>query len=222
MKTRGYGWQSSDGVIYTSEVPDLGPGDTGRTIVFTVRHADTPEISAPEFDVPFTIAAKGGIEADANPGDNITSVYVGVPDLVVADWGVQPDPKTVQANVPIIFTFTITMTNQGTGWAWNPDNEGGFWVDIFTAPVVSYPYERDGDFFSESPPVGPGNQRTVVITHEPGFTEQELLQIKVFYAKVDNYFSPDYGLVPESDETNNLGEPFALWLYHVYLPLVRR
>jgi uncharacterized repeat protein (TIGR01451 family) len=211
-------WTSADGQTYTHTVGDLPAGDTGRTLTFTVRFTDGLPTGVTAFDTSFVIGETAHGGEDTNAEDNTAGAYIGVPDLVVTDFTVEP--ADLEPNVPV--TFTVVIRNQGTGMAWNPNSEGGFFVDVFTAPVVSYPYERSTDIYRDSPPIGPGNQRTVVITRNEGFTEQELLQIKAFYAKVDNYELSDYGLVPEGDETNNLGEPYALWLYHVYLPLVRR
>jgi uncharacterized repeat protein (TIGR01451 family) len=212
----GYGWQPSGGGIYAYAVGTLTAQSTGHIITFTVRHADTPQVSAPEFNTPFTIAARGGIGEDRNPGDNTTSVYIGVPDLIVDSWSVEPDPALVRANVPVTFTFTITVMNQGTGMAWNPDNTGGFFVDVFMAPVVSWPFVRDGEFYVAAGAIAPGAKSPPLIITTPVITPSRR---PVFYVKVDNYgWFYDYGLVPEFNEMNNLGAP----IYRVYLPLVRK
>jgi uncharacterized repeat protein (TIGR01451 family) len=211
----GYGWRDSGGGTYTYAHGTLLAQSAGHTITFTVRHADTPEVSAREFNTPFTIAGRGGITEDENPTDNTTSVHIGVPDLVVDSLSVVPDPTSVQPDVPVTFTFTITVMNQGTGMAWDPDDKGGFFVDVFTAPVASSPYVRDGEF---RVPVG-------VITS--GFKSPPLVVTApitpgargpVFYIKVDNHGRYGYGLVPEFDEMNNL----TVWPPRAFVPTVLR
>jgi len=229
----GYGWSSSDGQTYTYQAGNLPAGSPDYTVVFTVKHEDAEHVGAPEFNTPFTIAETRQGGGDANPDDNIAYVYIGVPDLVVLDFTVVP--SLLEPNMPV--TFTVTLLNQGTGMAWNPDTHGGFWVDIFTAPVPSYPFERFGEIFGGSSPIAPGITHTVTIIHS-GFTEQEIHDIRAFYVKVDNDAEPVfdgegrflgwtrlYGLVPEYNEMNNLGGSITLndpLPHTVYLPLVTR
>ena len=228
----GYDWSSSDGQTYTYQAGDL-PVGYSDSVVFTVKHEDAEHIGAPEFNTPFTIAETMHGGGDANPDDNTAYVYIGVPDLVVLDFTVVP--LSLEPNMPV--TFTITLLNQGTGMAWNPDSHGGFWVDIFTAPVPSYPFERFGEIFGGSPPIAPGITHTVTIIHS-GFTEQEIRDIKAFYVKADNHADPVfdgegrflgwtrlYGLAPEYNEMNNLGGSITLndpLPHTIYLPLVTR
>jgi uncharacterized repeat protein (TIGR01451 family) len=211
----GSGWTSGDGETFTFAVGDLLAGDTGYEIAFTVRHG--PElVGSSEFETPFTITGTGSAGGDANPADNSAEAYVGVPDLVVADFSVTPMP--LQADAPA--TFTIVIENQGTGMAWNPDNTGGFWIDLFTSPVASYPSQGYGVDYAGAPPLAPGEQYTIVITHT--FTQQEIQDITAFYVRVDNEAAHrPYGLVPESDEMNNLGGPIKPLTY-IYVPLVMR
>lgn len=238
----GYDWHSFDGRTYTCQVGNLPAGSTVYTIPFTVVYPDQSQIGAPEFNTPFTIAESGSAGGDANPGDNTAYVYIGVPDLVVTNWAVDPWP--LQPDV--LVTFTIVLMNQGTGWAWNPANHAGFWVDVFITPVASYPWERysEKDIWAGAPALAPGAEYTLVITltgtsKQPiQFSEQEIWEeIEEFYVKVDNYAEPVeneegriigwtslYGLVPEYDEMNNLGMPINpdSGLYHIYLPLTCR
>jgi len=228
----GQGWTSSDGQTYTYVVGNL-PSGAGYQAYFAVGYPDQPQIGAPEFNTPFVIGESGS-SGDANPGDNSAYVYIGVPDLIVADFTVEPIP--LESNQPV--TFTIVVENQGTGMAWNPDNGGGFWVDVFIAPVASYPWERysEKNIFASVPPLAPGLQYTLVITYG-GFSEHEISEeIEQFYAKVDNYAEPIfvdhkiigwtrfYGIVPECDEMNNLGGPIHPQLgpnaRYIFLPLV--
>jgi uncharacterized repeat protein (TIGR01451 family) len=211
----GYGWQPSGDEIYTHAVYSLLARSMGHTITFTVAHTGTPAISAPEFNTPFTIAAHAGAGDELNLDDNTTSVYVGVPDLLINDLSVEPGPASVQTNVPVTFTFTITLMNQGTGTACDPDGMGSFFVDVFTAPVVSYPYQCSGVISKPCNPIGADCQPDpLIITqvinpsgHSP-----------VFYVKVDNHCSHLYGLVPEFNEMNNV----AVWPPRVLLPIVLR
>ena len=216
----GYGWTSSDGQTYTYVIGDLLAGDTGNTVTFTVKYPDSEpqQIRASEFDTLFSIAETGSVGGDTSPDDNSVGAYIGVPDLVVLDFTVEPLP--IKANAPI--TFTILIENQGTGMAWNPDVNAGFWVDVFVTPIASYPSEDYGYIYGGVDPIPPGHQQTVVITHT--FTDTEVLEeIEAFYVRVDNEDDPrPYGLVPESNEMNNLGGPVdpSPSDYSIYLPLV--
>ena len=211
----GYGWQTSGDGIYIYPVGPLTATSTGHTITFTVRHTDTPGISAPEFNTPFIIDGRGVAGEDIDPNNNTTSVHIGVPDLLISDLSVEPGPASVQENVPTTFTFTITLMNQGTGMACNPDGMGDFYVDVFTTPVDSYPCQCNSEICEVCDPVAAGIQPSpVVITRVITPRAHSL----VFYAKVDNHPLHPYGLVPESDEMNNL----AVWPPRVYLPVVLR
>jgi hypothetical protein len=212
----GHGWQPAGEGIYTYAVGPLGAGSTTRTITFTVVHTDTPEVAAPAFNTPFTIALRGGAEEDDNPNDNATYVRIGVPDLVVDDLRVEPGPASVQPNVPVSFTFTITLMNQGTGVAWDPDTTGDFYVDVFTAPVASHPFQRYGAFPEACEPISPGLRSPPLVITSPVITPSE--RGLVFYVKVDNHERYPYGSVPEFDEMNNV----AAWPPRVLLPLVLR
>jgi len=227
----GSGWDSSDGQTYTYEAGDLPAGSTGHTVQFTVQHADQPQVGAPQYETPFSIAESGGGVGDAYPADNTDVVTIGVPDLVVSSFTVEPiDPDPLPPGVPV--TFTVVVKNQGTGWAHNPDNYGGFYVDIFTDSVPSYPWQRYVDIFDATDKLAPGAERTVVLTH-PGFSEEQIRsQIKAFYVKVDNYAEPVYdgeridhwtrlyGIVPEYNEMNNVAGPVYPGFHRNYLPIV--
>jgi uncharacterized repeat protein (TIGR01451 family) len=215
----GNGWHSSDGQTYTYAAGALPVGSTGHTITFTVRHPDAAQISAPEFKTPFTIAASGGAVRDANPANNKITVTIGVPDLVVVDCSFEPSP--LPPNVPV--TFTVVVKNQGTGTAWNPESCRGpvcapFYLDVFINPVVSYPYDRDGDFYTTVGPIEPGTTYTYTIKHG-GFEDG---QMQMLYVKVDNHDIHFYGLVPESVEMNNVAVCGDTDLHHLYLPLVKK
>jgi hypothetical protein len=228
-------WDSDDGVTYTYLVNESGnllAGDTERTIQFIVRHPDQGEIAASSFRIPFVIAADEHTGGEANPTDNTVDYVIGVPDLIITAFEVDPWP--LEPDVPTV--FTITVRNRGTGWAWNPDNTGGTWVDVFLAPVSSYPYERDSEkgIAAGCPVLAPGAEFEVVATEvypwipdlkgPVVFTQEEIDTIDTFYAKVDNYYHPiyydkPYGLVPEHNERNNVWPALSSRLY---LPLVAR
>jgi hypothetical protein len=213
----GYGWQDSGGGTYTyAHDGTLPPQSPGHTITFKVRHADTPQVSAPEFNTPFTIAGRGGIAEDENPADNTTSVPIGVPDLVVDGLTVEPDPTGVQPGVPVTFTLTITVMNRGSGMAWDPDDGGGFFVDVFTAPVASSPFVRDGELRVPVDVITPGFKSAPLVVATSPITPVD--HDLVFFVKVDNHGRYGYGLVPEFDEANNL----AVRPPRVYLPSVLR
>ncbi len=173
---------------------------------------------------PFTIAAREGV-GDANPADNTTSVTIGVPDLVVTGFSVEPWPLV--ADEPV--TFTVTLKNQGTAPAWIP--ESPWWasyLDVFVAHVTSCPWERDSEksIWDYLPVLDPGEEHTMVITltrFRDGtpkgpitFTQEEIDGILGFYVKLDNSADNHYGLIPESNEMNNV---FPRVRY-LFLPMV--
>jgi len=224
----GYGWQPAGGRTYTRTVSSYLPaGSTGHTVTFTVQYSvpvqsGCLQIGVSEFETPFTIAGKGGVGRDANPADNTVIAYIGVPDLVVTDFTVEPLP--VVPNVPV--TFTIVMKNQGTGWALNPDfqaGKAGSSVDIFTSTVASCPWDRygDKDMWDYIPAIAPGVQYTLVMTLTHGFnsnrqrisfTEQDIQSMQGLYVKVDSWGYYPYGLIPESNEMNNVKMAQATFL----------
>ena len=116
----------------------------------------------------------------------------------------------------------------------NPDvypGHAGSAVDIFIAPVASYPWERysEKDIWAFFPAIAPGAQETVVITltgtskQLVQFDEQEIKEeIQEFYAKVDNFNVHPYGLVPEYNEMNNIMGPVSPYpdSSRICLPLV--
>jgi uncharacterized repeat protein (TIGR01451 family) len=235
----GHGWEeSSDGQTYTYEVGDVNVGATYDPVEFAVQYDDqSGEIGVPEFNTPFTIGETAGDGVDANPDDNATTVFIGVPDLVIDHFVVEP--SRLQPNVP--FTFTIVLLNQGTGWALNPDEGGGTSVDVYIAPVASYDPGRysEKSIWDYIPPVAPGMTSTLVMTLTRGgegeptgpitFTEEELTRthdlryFQRFYARVDSHLWHPYGLVPEYNEMNNVATvPAEPWRYYINLPLALR
>jgi uncharacterized repeat protein (TIGR01451 family) len=212
----GYEWQRSGDGIYTYAIGPLPARSTGHAITFTVVHTDTPGVSALEFSTPFTIAARAGTGEDLNPDDNTVSIDIGVPDLTIEGLSIEPDPASVQPGVLITFNVTVTLMNQGTGMAWNPDDAGGFFVDVFTASIPSYPFERDGGFSAKVGAIAPGFKSPPSVITVPLTTPID--RDVVFYIKADNHERYPYGLVPEHDEMNNV----MAWPPRVFLPCVLR
>jgi uncharacterized repeat protein (TIGR01451 family) len=215
----GYGWTPSGQRGYTYTLGSLSAGDTDNTITLTLRYTDPVHINTSGFDIPFRITQLGSGSGDANPPDNNADAYVGVPDLVVVDFDVEPLP--LDPDMPV--TFTVRLRNQGTGWAYNPVNQSGFCVDVFGSTVASYGWDRysDIDVWDYAPPLAPGAEHTLTLTRG-GLSVQELTQIEEFYVRVDNHEEHAYGLVPESNEMNNVAGPISPWLHTIYLPLVLR
>jgi hypothetical protein len=213
------GWTPLGGNVYSYPVGTLPAGTGGPTVTLVISYANQPQIGAPEIDLPFRISTPTRDGNDATPVNNLTYAAIGVPDLIVTQFTVEP--RIPQANRPV--TFTITVKNQGNGMAWNPNNQGGTWVDVFIAPVDSYPWQRysEKNIFAQVPPLASGVERPIVIRYSQGFSEQELSQIQAFYAKVDNHSENPYGLVPEADEFNNV-QVFTPRPYRIYIPLVLR
>jgi hypothetical protein len=119
------------------------------------------------------------------------------------------------------------LKNQGTGPALNPENLSGSALDVFIRPVTSCPFERysEKNIWDYHPVIGPGVEYTMVLTltgpyPEPRerirFSQAEIDDIQAFYVKVDNFGENDYGLIPESNEMNNV---FPRVRY-LFLPMV--
>jgi len=223
-------WDSSDGVAYTYVVGgdgELLAGEEERSVRFAIQHPNQPEVAAPRFTSSFSIAADSYTGGDADSSNNAVDYDVGAPDLIITDLKVAPWP--LEPGVPVV--FTITVKNRGTGWALNPENQGGFWADVFLDPVSSYPFERYSDrgIAVVCPPLAPDVEIELVVTEAYPwvedlkgpilFNEQDVGKITAFYAKIDNFKDPAYGLVPEYDEANNVWPALSNGLY---LPLVAR
>lgn len=208
-------WTSGDGELYTYDAGSLPAGVTGRTLTFAVVYANVAQIQEPEVVTVFAMSDSPGTQ-DVNPADNSVTVSIGVPDLVITNVAIGPSPLLPYEPV----TFTITIKNQGTGTAWNPDNQGRFYVDVFLSRIASYPFERYGEIYGEVLAIAPGDSREVIILHPSGFTAAEIALLNGgVYAKVDNHQFYPYGNVPEFDEMNNVWPRLE---NPVYLPLVAR
>ncbi len=231
----GFDWQSSDGQTYVYQAGDVLAGASAQLVTFVVEYpADEPQqVDVADFSTPFFIAENGGAGEDSTPDDNAVDVDIGVPDLIVVDFTITPKP--LKPNVPS--TVTVVIANQGTGWALNPDvypGHAGSTVDVFLNQVSSYPFEgySDKGIWDEFAALAPGAERTMIITLTKSvtglvigpilFSEEELLQeIQKFYVKVDSLGNNSYGLVPESNEMNNVRELDG-FTDRLYLPIVLR
>jgi uncharacterized repeat protein (TIGR01451 family) len=154
---------------------------------------------------------------------------IGIPDVSIERVIV---PGAIAAGQK--FTATVVIRNTGLGRACNPRNCGGFWLDAFASPAIppaSYPYSSDGDPFASVPSIAAGQVVTVDVPN----IKIPVGQKPQLYFKVDNYnCSPangadpclpshsSGGLVPESNEYNNVIGPINLSGFTVYIPLVRK
>lgn len=153
----------------------------------------------------FSIQDDGQNGPEFNTTNNHASYLVGIPDLVIDEIRVTPEFPVPDRPVAL----TVVIRNQGTGWAWNPVNLGGFFVDLFIDPSSvpsSYPWSAWGDFYRETSALAPNETREIVFVITEGLSNQG----HRVYAKVDNFYDPNLALwqqnslIPESDETNNV------------------
>jgi len=216
------GWNAQGGNSYTSDVGNLGAYQSGvLTFIVSLPLTFTPEMTA--FVNTFAIA-------DDGPGGNAvaTGAYtatVGVPDLVIDSVFIQP-PSVVPGQR---FTATVVISNVGQGAARWPVNGAGTAVDVFVDPATPPPssgFLSYSPYYSTIPAVGPGLTTAATITGLFFAQGQDF----VLYVKVDNWdcrdlppctpADADHGLVPESDETNNVLGPFVVPSHRVYIPIV--
>ena len=217
------GWSFSGGDDLYS-VGNLAAGQAGTINYVVVLTATfTPDMNAFANNFLIHDGGPGGLPAASQ---NVTTT-VGVPDLIIESVKV---PGTIARNQQ--FTATLTIRNIGLGRACNPNLPGcgQTWVDAFVDPVTppsSYPFSGYGDPFARTPQIDPGLTATVYITNIQFGANQDFF----LYFKVDNFdchgstcLPPGSlgGLVPESNEYNNLTGPIHLSSFTVYLPLVTK
>jgi uncharacterized repeat protein (TIGR01451 family) len=211
-------WQPLGNGQYRFDVGDMDFLDGGvLDFVVTLTTSNfTPAMTS--FDTVFDIQDDGGSGDDANPSDNVLQAKLGVPNLVVDGAAVEP---AVWRGYPGY--ITITVRNNGTGPACGvhvPEvGCAGFALDPFLDPVEppdSFPIEEFGDCYAEVDPIGPGLTQKVVIsfTLDPGLQFREGYckagLVREIWLKVDNWdpdevpYPKDYGLVPESNEYDNV------------------
>ncbi len=223
------GWSLAGGQTYTRAVGDLPAGAWG-TATFAVSLPFPFTRTMDAFANTFSIH-------DAGPGGlpiavDVNTATLGVPDLVIESVALSP-PAVVAGQR---FTATVTLRNEGQGRACNPKAPtcGMFAVDVFIdpdAPPPSFPFGGYGDDDAFVDPIEPGMTGTAVFTELVFGTDDS----RILYFKVDNWDCragtpppciPDYaehGLVPESDEENNVLGPLAVpdaLIYSTYLPIL--
>lgn len=221
------GWAEMGGYAYSRFVANVPPNGSG-SVDFVVALPDRFTAQMDAFVNTFEIYGERLGEMGADTESRIT--VLGVPDLVIEDASLSP--------VTIIsgeaFTAAVVIRNAGTGWACNPKAAGcaGFAVDVFvdpSPPPPSYPFDRYGEGFAAIDPLAPGATATVHIP-DLHFT---LGDRYLLYFKVDNWncgdgtqpcipSEADHGLIPESDETDNVFGPFFVFgsAVNAYLPIV--
>jgi len=205
---------------------DLPAGDSDQW-VYSITLPMTFSADMDAFVNGFTISDNGPGGLPIASDAAVTSI--GVPDLKIDD--VTFSPSTVVAGAS--FTATVTIRNIGSGAAYNPSfNQGGFYVDLFTDPIsppLSFPFERYGQRGIKLAPVDAGASVTAVFTGVSFLPTQQ----PILYFKVDNYDCDDFpvacvpssglrGLIPESNEYNNVLGPVNVNQRKLYLPLVRK
>ncbi len=228
------GWTPAGGSVYIRSIGNLVAGASG-VVTYLVR-----------LPFPYPDAYPAGLESfvnvflihDDGPGglpvaSDVVTTTLGVPDLVIES--VTLSPSTVTAGMK--FTATVVVRNEGTGRACNPKQSGcgATAVDAFIDPVTpthSFPSDPISNpplfgYFSSSP--NPGMTTTVIIT-DLSFTTT---QSQILYFKVDAWVCnivpspciPDgarHGIIPESDEYNNVLGPIVVPAYQLFMPSIFR
>lgn len=215
------GWQLVSDGRYRQERGMLGYLDSGE-LVFVVT-LDAPFTSGmTDFDANFAIRDDGLSGLDDKPADNDFNAPLGVPNLVIETVLAQPQVWSGKPG----FLWAV-VKNIGSGKAcgvYNPDGCTPFALDVFldaTVPPPSFPILAFGDCYVFVDPIDPGLKRTAVIsfTLDPGLQFQpgfcSATELDEIWLKVDNW-DPDepprpeeFGLVPESEENDNVFGPFV-------------
>lgn len=221
-------WTGVGGNSYTCTIGNLGAHQSGvLTFVVSLPLTFTQVMSA--FVNTFVIADNG--PGGVVPAMDIFTATTGVPDLVIESITFSPG----QIVVGTWFTATVVIRNLGQGTGLNPFNGGGTAVDAFIDPSVPPPssgWDSYGDSFDYVDPVPPGMTTTGTIAGLRFVPGQDF----VLYFKIDNWDchplppamppctppEADHGLVPESDETNNVYGPVTPPKYRIFLPLVSK
>lgn len=154
---------------------------------------------------------------------NTVENYVGVPDLIVED--MRLDPPDVRSGQPV--TISVRIANRGTGMAWNPTNGAGFYTDVYLKVDLNralnlasceFPGYGDVDPIICNEPIPPGEIRTFSQSYPNGWPSDGPQSL---YVRADVHEANSYGLVPESNECNNVFprlDSDRISLY--YLPLI--
>lgn len=124
------------------------------------------------------------------------------PDLVITD--IATDPASPVAGEEA--TITVTVKNQGTGTA-----SSWFFIDLYVDPITPPDECTDlGTYYTYgTSDLGPGESYQARFSHMFGNGGAHTL-----YAQADTYDgfngSPDYGMIEESNEVNNIYGPFGV------------
>jgi uncharacterized repeat protein (TIGR01451 family) len=228
------GWVRESGGRYRYDLGELDYLDDGE-ILFAVTLPDAPFTSeTTDFDALFVIRDDGLSGQDADPDDNDFYAPLGVPNLVIERALAHSQVWEGQPGI-----LEVVVKNVGSGTACGVSNPGvctWFALDVFldaTVPPPSFPILAFGDCYAQLAPIDPGVKATVQIS----FTLNPSLQFDPGYCgatkfddvwlKVDNWdpdeppYPESYGLVPESEENDNVFGPFVP-LPPVYLPVIVR
>jgi uncharacterized repeat protein (TIGR01451 family) len=218
-------WQLAGEGRYTCPVGALGYNEGGSLLFVVTLPTGTFTTTMPNFDAAFGVYDDGGSGDDGNSGNNVKMAPLGVPDVII---------KSVEVNWVSLLGHqhgqhvTVTLKNQGGGWACNPigftpPECGGFWIDLYINPdpaPLSYPSDDYyGEVAAQSTGILPGMTKDIVFSFALPQDKQPPLFL---YVRLDNSGpNPErpYGLVPEYNELNNVFGPVALG-YGVYLPVV--
>ena len=224
------GWTLVGGNVYLRSIGDLPAFAFGQaTFVISLPF---PYLAGTESFVNTFLIHDDGPGGLAVATDVETTI-LGVPDLVIDSVSLSPSGVIT---VGTKFTATVVIRNEGTGRACNPKAVGcgGFNLDVFIDPpteppsfgfsdLLGYGY-LPGERFISSLNAG---QTTMVTVTDLSFTPAQSF---ILYFKVDNWNCNDgaqscipagaqHGLVPESDEDNNVFRP-AILPIKVYLPII--
>ncbi len=236
-------WTLTNG-FHILPIGNLAAGASGTaTFVVSLPVTFTPAMDA--FVNTFLIHddGPGGISV----ASAITTTVFGVPDLVIDR--VIPSPVTIISGENM-FTTTVTATvvirNEGMGDACNAGFQfvavcAAFNLNVFIDP----PFEPPSFGFSDDPGSGLwygyepaerslalGAGQVATVTTSVTVTNT---QVSILYFKVDNWRcadiyedgtrpcipdDADHGLVPESDEYNNVFGPVFVTAHKIFMPVV--
>ncbi|HLF28746.1 MAG TPA: DUF11 domain-containing protein [Anaerolineae bacterium] len=220
------GWTFAGGNIYTRAIGSLAAGASGSAPY--VMRLPSPYLSGTEsFVNNFLIHDDGPTGLPVATA--VTTATLGVPDLLIEN--VSLSPGAVVAGE--LFTATVIIRNEGAGRACNPKVAGcgGFGLDVFIAPdapPATDAYSSHWDTYAGVGSLAPGVAATVKIKNLKFNVGDEFM----LYFKADNWdcvtgdpclpSNSPFGLVPESDEYNNV---YAVVVpdrsnIRVYLPVV--
>ncbi len=228
-------WERVGDRRYRHWIGPLDAGEIGQRVFVVTLNNDPFRPETTDFDAAFSIR-DDGLTPDAEPGDNDFHAPLGVPNLIVASAYAQPQVWSGQPG-----WLYVDVKNIGSGTAcgiYNPQGCTPFALDAFIdvmVPPPSFPILTYGDCYVWVDPVDAGVKSTVQISFtldaglslQPGYC---LLsggeEIDNIWLKVDNWqegappYPAEYGLVPESNESDNVFGPIVS--NPTFLPVVMR